>query len=288
MEQITSSIEQAIQYLSLIRITDIIDILLVAFVIYEAIRLVRRTNTKRVAKGIIIIIFALWMSEWLNLTVTNYLLSRFVEIGLIALVVIFQPEIRRGLERMGSGSILGFLRDRSGAQGMEQAITQVVLACDTMSTDHTGALIVFERYNRLDSQIKTGTIINADVSAELLKNLFFEKAALHDGAVIISEGRVVAAGCMLPLSNNTNLSRDLGMRHRAGIGMSEHSDAVVVIVSEETGAVSVAIDGMLKRHLSSETFEKILRSELIPDDTAADKSIKKRGIFGRGKRKDNG
>ena len=229
----------------------------------------------------------MWASDWLNLTVTNYLLSRFVEIGLLALVVIFQPEIRRGLERMGSSNVFRFLKGDTAVHGMEQAITQVVLACKTMSDEHTGALIVFERYNKLDSQIKTGTIINADVTAELLKNLFFEKAALHDGAVIISEGRIVSAGCMLPLSNNTNLSRDLGMRHRAGIGMSEHSDAVVAIVSEETGAISVAIDGMLKRHLTAETFEMILRSELINDDASGEKN-KKLGLFGRSKRKDDG
>jgi diadenylate cyclase len=138
-----------------------------------------------------------------------------------------------------------------------------VLACTDLSATRTGALIIFERDNRLDDQIRTGTIIDAETTAELLKNIFYPKAPLHDGAVIIRSGRIQAGGCMLPLSNNPNLSRDLGMRHRAGIGMSEASDAVVVIVSEETGAISVATGGMLKRHLTKETFEKLLRTELM-------------------------
>lgn len=287
MEQVKASIEQAIQYLSLIRVSDIVDILLVAFIIYEVIKLVRKTNTKRVAKGVLLIVLALWISEWLSLTVTNYLLSKFVEIGLLAIVIIFQPELRRALERVGSGNLLGFLRGDANVGSTEQAITQVVIACDSMSQEHTGALIVFERNYKLDNQINTGTVVHADVSAELIKNLFFEKAALHDGAIIIGEGKIIAAGCMLPLSNNTNLSRDLGMRHRAGIGMSEHSDAVVVIVSEETGAISVAIDGTLKRHLDTDTFEKILRSELLADDTGADKK-KKHTLFGKRKRNNDG
>ena len=144
-------------------------------------------------------------------------------------------------------------------------ITQTVLACVDMSATRTGALIIFERDNRLDDQIRTGTILDAETTAELLKNIFYPKAPLHDGAAIIRSGRIQAAGCMLPLSNNPNLSKELGMRHRAGIGMSEASDAVVVIVSEETGAISVAVNGMLKRHLTKDTFEKILRNELIPE-----------------------
>ena len=154
---------------------------------------------------------------------------------------------------------------------------------DRIVSGHTGALIVFERVNKLDSQISTGTVVNSDTTAELLKNIFYDKAPLHDGAVIITEGRIMAAGCMLPLSNNQNISRDLGMRHRAGIGMSEHSDAVVAIVSEETGAISVAIDGMLKRHLTPETFEKILRNDLIIEDKLEDESkpSKLKSVFKR-------
>ena len=150
---------------------------------------------------------------------------------------------------------------------MEQTIGQTVLACTEMSQSRTGALIVFEREILLDDMVRSGTVLDASVSSELLKNIFFVKAPMHDGAVIVRNGRVLGAGCMLPLSKNVNLSRDLGMRHRAGIGMSENSDAVVVIVSEETGSISVAIGGMLKRHLKPETLENLLRNELLPQDS---------------------
>ena len=149
---------------------------------------------------------------------------------------------------------------------IENAIAQTVLACTEMSKTRTGVLIVFEREMALDDIARTGTIVDARVSSELLKNIFFVKAAMHDGAVIMRDGRLLAGGCMLPLSKNVNLSRDLGMRHRAGIGMSENSDAVVVIVSEETGTISVAIGGLLKRHLMPETLEKLLINELVPQE----------------------
>jgi diadenylate cyclase len=165
----------------------------------------------------------------------------------------------------------------------EGAITQTVLACSDMSRSRTGALIVFVRDNQLTEPISTGTIVDAAVTAELLKNIFFVKAPLHDGAVIIKDGRIAAAGCMLPMSNNMNLSRDLGMRHRAGIGMSERSDAVVLIVSEETGAISIAVDGMLKRHLSTETVETLLRKELMQEETAMNRKINLPELF-RGKK----
>lgn len=264
MDEIKTAITQSLNYLLSARFTDILDMAIVAFLFYELISLIRRTNSNRVAKGIVIILLSLWVSSWMNLTVVNFVLTKTVEIGLLALVILFQPEIRRFLEKVGSGSIFAVLRGNVNARDIDVAITQSVLACDSMSDERTGALIVFERINNLDSQMNTGTIINSDVSAELLKNLFYDKAPLHDGAVIIRDGKIAAAGCMLPLSNNPNLSRDLGMRHRAAIGMSEHSDAVVAIVSEESGAISIAVEGMLKRHLSVDTFEKILRNELSP------------------------
>ena len=274
MEEFVLSINQAINYLLSARISDIVDMLIIAFFIYQLISIIRRTNTNRIAKGILLVVFLLWLSGWLHLTVVNYILSGAVELGLLALVILFQPELRRGLEKIGSRSIFAFLRGNTSTAEVDAAIIQTVLACATMSADKTGALIVFERVNLLDNQINTGTIINSDTTAELIKNVFYNKAPLHDGAIIIRDGRIAAAGCVLPLSNNTNLSRDLGMRHRAGIGMSEHSDAVIAIVSEETGSVSVAVDGMLKRHLTSETFEKILRNELIVDESLEDTSLK--------------
>lgn len=264
MGDIKTAVMQSLNYLFSARISDIIDILIVAFFIYELIGLIRRTNSNKVAKGIVIILLSLWISSWLQLTLVNFILTKAVELGLLALVILFQPEIRRFLEKVGSGGLFAVFSGNVNIRDIDTAITQVVIGCSTMSDDRTGALIVFERVNNLDSQMNTGTIINSETTAELIKNLFFDKAPLHDGAVIIREGKIAAAGCMLPLSTNLNLSRDLGMRHRAAIGMSEHSDAVTAIVSEESGSLSIAVDGMLKRHLSIDTFEKILRNELTP------------------------
>ena len=260
------SFEQLFAQISTIRINDIIDILLVALLFYFIISLIRTTQTFKVFMGIVVILLALWISGEMQLYTVNYLLRNAVQIGLLALVVLFQPEIRRFLERIGTGT--PFIRFLGGAPSTytENAITQTVLACTELARTKTGALIIFERENRLDDQIRTGTILDAEVTAELLKNIFYPKAPLHDGAAIIRNGRIEAGGCMLPLSENPNLSRDLGMRHRAGIGMSEASDALVVIVSEETGAISVAEKGMLKRHLTRDTFEKLLRSALMSEE----------------------
>lgn len=274
MDQFAAFWAKAVSLISTIRLADAVDILLVAFLIYKLIMLIRKTNTQRVAGGIVLLVVALWLSGVLELTMMHRLLQKTFELGLIALVVLFQPELRRLLERVGSVTTL-FNVKRMNHLTTETEITQTIMACTDLSETRTGALIVFERTNLLDEQMRSGTIVNADISAELLKNIFFVKAPLHDGAVIIRDGRVAAAGCVLPLTANTNLSPDLGTRHRAGIGMSEHSDAVVVIVSEETGAISIAVDGMLKRRLTPETFEAILRNELIPQE----KRQQKRGAL---------
>ena len=263
MDAITDVLGKALNILSTMRIFDVIDILIVAYLIYRAIWLVRRTNLFNLTKGLVVLLAVWALAEVFRLNMISSLLRKAVELGLIVLVILFQPELRRLLERMGSS-----LTTNRGVSSpvMETAITQTVLACKEMSESRTGALIIFERNVRLNTVIGTGTIVNADVSAELMKNMFFNKAPLHDGAVIIREGRLAAAGCVLPLTQNTNLSKELGMRHRAGIGLSEQSDAVVVIVSEETGAISMAIDGMLKRHLSAQTLNKLLHSELIVEE----------------------
>ena len=265
MSNFLSSLGQAFSQLGTIRLHDIFDILIVAGLFYFIIRLIRQTKTNKLFIGVLIVLFMLGLSEQLKLYTVNYILRNAVQIGLLALVVLFQPEIRRALEKLGTAPIKQIFGSPY-AKNADSAITQTVLACLDMSATKTGALIIFERDNRLDEQIRTGTIVNADITAELLKNIFYPKAPLHDGAVIIRSGRIESAGCMLPLSNNANLSKDLGMRHRAGIGMSEASDAVVVIVSEETGAISMAINGVFKRHLTQETFEKLLRSELLPEE----------------------
>lgn len=264
MQSVSTFIGKSINYLSTIGFSDIIDILIVAVIIYKVIDLIRKTSSYNVAKGLFVILIALGLSGVFNLTMINYLLKKVIEIGLIALVIVFQPEIRKLLAKMGSRNFYGFFSSRANnSSEIESAITQTVLACAQMSATKTGALIIFERNIRINDIMTTGTIIDAETTAELLKNVFYPKAPLHDGALIIRNSRIAAAGCVLPLTANNNLSKDLGMRHRAGIGASEQSDAVVVIVSEETGAISVAIEGMLKRNLSIDTFEKILRNELV-------------------------
>lgn len=246
-------------------VSDILDIAITAFVIYKIMGFISKTKSARIAKGVILVIAVMWLSDQLQLHVINWVFTKAIELGILALVVLFQPEIRRLLEQFGKNNItrLIFTHEVVGME-TEFAITQTVNACTQMAKDKVGALIIFEREISLDDMINTGTIVNADISAELIKNIFFNKAPLHDGAVIIRDGKIAAAGCMVPLSNNANLSRDLGMRHRAGIGASEHSDAVVAVVSEETGSISFAVDGMLKRHLAPDTFETLLRNELMP------------------------
>lgn len=266
MEVINNALGRSLNYLSSIGIADIIDILVVAFIIYRIIELIRMTNAYNLAKGLIIFLLFLGVSDFFKLTMINYMLRKAVEIGLVALVVLFQPELRHFLERIGSKFSSGI---DSENYSLDKAIEQTVSACTDMSASKTGALLVFERKMNLNEMIKTGTEIDSEVSSELLKNLFYNKAPLHDGAVIVENGRISAAGCVLPLSKNNNLSKDLGMRHRAGIGLSENTDSVVVIVSEETGAISVAIEGTLKRHLSPDALETILKTELLPKDTSS-------------------
>ena len=256
-------------YFPMIRfqLSDLLDIAILSFVIYKLLWMLRKTSSGRVMRGILIFLLAMFLSYTLDLTATSFVLDRVVELGILALVILFQPELRRLLEKMGSGRIgqvFASSKEPEGAE-VERAIQQTTEAYADMSRDKVGALMVFERQNLLDDIIKTGTPLDCSVSSELLKNLFWNKAPLHDGAVIVRDGRIVGAGCMLPLSSNVNLSRDLGMRHRAGIGMSENSDAVVVIVSEETGSISAAVGGMLKRHLAPETLERLLRNELLSE-----------------------
>ncbi|MBQ0038230.1 MAG: diadenylate cyclase CdaA [Clostridiales bacterium] len=256
------------KYLTLIRPTNVLDVAIIAYLVYKLLSLVKSTRAESILKGVAIILLALGLSSVLQLHGVNYILGHLVEWGVLALIILFQPEIRQILEKVGSKNInlLRIFTPEQQATELERAIDQTVMACTEMSKTRTGVLIVFERKIQLNDLVLSGTMLDASVSSELLKNIFFVKAPMHDGAVIVRHGRVLAAGCMLPLSKNVNLSRDLGMRHRAGIGMSENSDAVVVIVSEETGSISVAIGGMLKRHLMPETLSTLLRNELMPSE----------------------
>jgi diadenylate cyclase len=285
MEQIIAAVQSVFANFNMISIFDIIDIAIMAFLIYKFIMILRTTSSGGVVKGIILVVLALGASNVLHLYTFNFLLSKMLEMGVLALVVLFQPELRKILAQVGNSSFGTVFSDRPGSTDeLEKAITQTVEAYTALSKSKTGALMVFERKNMLDDAIRTGTSLDTVVNSELLKNIFWNKAPLHDGAVIVRNGRIVGAGCMLPMSGNVNLSRDLGMRHRAGIGVSEQSDAVVAIVSEETGSISVAVGGMLKRHLAPETLERLLRNELLPEKKEEDTPLSKLSALFRGKK----
>ena len=259
-------------------ITDIIDIVIVAFLVYHLIRFVRNTSAERLLKGVVILLAAQFIASRAYLNTISFVLEKTFYYGVIALLIVFQPELRRLLEQIGMGHVTRLLvRRENGQTEIDYAITQTVLACESMSWSRTGALMVFERMERLGEITKTGTRIDAEPSAELIKNIFYPKSPLHDGAMVLRDGRIHSAGCVLPLSKNLSLSRDLGTRHRSAVGMSEASDAVVVVVSEETGTISVAIGGMLKRELDAETLRKILEAELITN--TVDKKKKKSNLL---------
>lgn len=272
MERITNILGRAGNYMATMGISDFIDIIIVAFLIYRAIWFVRKSNFINLAKGLILVLVALWASEFFGLIMINYILRKAVELGMIALVILFQPELRRLLERMGST-----LDTRIGPSGTDltRAISEVAQACGDMAATKTGALLVFERNVSLAPIIGTGSVVNADASSELIKNLFFKNAPLHDGAVILRDGRIEAAGCILPLSKRKNISKDYGTRHRAGFGICEESDAIAVIVSEERGDICVAIHDEIKRHVSAGELATILTKELIHEE----KKNVNRGLF---------
>ena len=246
--------------------TDILDIAIVTFLIYKLLRLSKSRTVNQIVKAVVVLLVVSYVSDVLGLNTLNYIISKTIEVGLIALVVVFQPELRRLLERLGGSSIKGLFVPKAQVSDLPHTINETASACRSMSRQKIGALIVFERQTNLEEYFKTGTVVDAAVSCELLKNIFFPKAALHDGAVVIRGDRIAAAGCVLPLTQNPDLSRDLGTRHRASIGITEHSDAVVVVVSEETGVISCVVGGNLRRYLTPETLTKLLRTELMAED----------------------
>lgn len=258
-------IEYMIKYIQLLRISDLIDILIVAVIIYYLINLLRETRGMQLVKGIAFLFIVFFLSQWLKLNALNYILGGAMQIGAFALIVIFQPELRNLLERMGRfkvGRIIDLAADTSD-DDIQRTIESVSLAAANMSDSKTGALIVMERSTRLGEFISTGTMIDANVSSGLLENIFVPNTPLHDGAVIIRNNKIVTAGCLLPLTANNNLSRDLGTRHRAAIGLSEVTDAVIIVVSEETGKISIALNGSLTRNLSKDSLSKALNKMLI-------------------------
>ena len=258
-------LDYALKYLQLLRISDFIDIGIVAIIIYYVITLLRDTRAMQLVKGLILLFAVVFISRSLHFNALNYILGGAMQIGLFAVIVIFQPELRNILERMGRfkvGKIIDFAVDTPEDEIL-MTVESVVKAAADMSATKTGALMVIERETRLGEFISTGTMLDANVSSSLLENIFVPNTPLHDGAVIIRGNKIMTAGCVLPLSANNNLSNELGTRHRAALGLSEATDAVVVVVSEETGKISIARNGSLTRNLSQDSLKKALLKILI-------------------------
>lgn len=241
-----------------IGLNDAVDILIVAFIAYKVIGFIRDSRAQQLVKGMLVLVAAFFLSDIFDLYALNWLLKGTMTMGIIALVIIFQPELRRGLEYVGRSKIVKGPLSQLDKEKAKVITDEFVKAVDFFSASKTGALIILERETALYDIAETGTEINADISAQLLGNIFYEGAPLHDGAVIIRGDKLYAAGCVLPLTENKNLNKSLGTRHRAGIGITENSDAISIIVSEETGIISMAVDGKLTRFLDTKTVEKTL------------------------------
>lgn len=255
------------------KVTDVLDIVVVSFIIYNLIKIVRETRAEQLVKGILILLIAFAASSIFNLKMLYSLFTSFFQFSVLAILIVFQPELRRALEQIGRSKIGKYWNNFSQSNGIEEekikqtkrGIKCVVEAAAEFQKSKTGALIVFERQTRLGDIIDTGTIIDAEPSVPMIGNIFFNKAPLHDGAVVMRDGKIYAAGCILPLTkNNSTVSVDLGTRHRAALGISENSDAVIVVVSEETGTISMALNGVITRNYTRETLNVALEEQLIP------------------------
>lgn len=280
MENMRTTLDSIWNIIRDMGIIDFIDIAIVAILFYYIYKFIRERRAGKLAAGLLILLAVLLFSNFLNMHAMQFLLQNVFQVGMIAVIIVFQPELRSALEKMGSEPLRG-LRSIGESKTGERAqtlamISEVTEAVCDMSLDKTGALIVIERTTKLGDIVKTGTVINANSTTFLIRNIFFNKAPLHDGAMIIREGRLYAAGCFLPLSTNNDIIKDLGTRHRAAIGMSENSDAVIVVVSEETGTISVAVEGQLKRNFSYNSLKTELTGLLLSEDTQVSKAAGKK------------
>lgn len=279
-EWIQSAFNSFIALMNTFRLTDVLDIVTVSFLIYSLIKLIRETRAEQLVKGIFLLIIAFALSFQFELRVLSALFNTFFQFSVLAVFIVFQPEIRRALEQMGRSKIGKYWSNISGAKmdadeikAVKHGINSVVESAAMFQKSKTGALIVFERQTKLGDIIDTGTVVNAIPSVPMIGNIFFNKAPLHDGAMVIRDGMIYAAGCILPLTKNDNVSPELGTRHRAALGISENSDAVVVVVSEETGAISIAVNGNLKRDFTRETLRSELEDILLPESSEKDEKI---------------
>lgn len=255
---------------------DAVDIIIVAFLIYGVVKLVRETRAGQLVKGLFLLVILFIISSYFNLVMVSRVLAYFFQFAFVAILIVFQPEIRKALEQVGRNNVGQSIaavvtgRDRSYDRAqIRKAINAVVDGVGILQQLKMGALIVFERKTKLGDIIETGTQINCEPSGQIVGNIFFNKAPLHDGAMIIRDGMIHAAGCILPLTKNTLVSAELGTRHRAALGVSEESDAVVVVVSEETGQISVAVNGVLARRFTRDTLRDVLEGYLIPQEEAS-------------------
>ena len=268
-----------------IKVTDVIDIVIVSYLLYRLLGFIKETRAQQLFRGILLIIAFFLISEVFNLSLLNWLFTRLVTVGLIAVVILFQPEIRRGLEQIGRRGVLSWQFRDMGKEDMYATVHKIVDAVDDFSSTQTGALMAIERETMLTDISETGVIVDAEISVRLLGNLFYEGSPLHDGAVIIRGDRVHAASCVLPLTERQNIGKNLGTRHRAALGLSEVSDAFVIVVSEETGAISVAQNGEFKRFLDLKTLEKMLLDIYLPSSDDRD-LLSRLGILKGGRRDD--
>jgi len=261
-------LKDILNFFTKIDVFDVIDIGLVWLILYLAYKFIRERRASKLAIGVCILLALRVITDFYELVAMRFILQNVLQVGLIALVVVFQPELRSALEKVGGEPFRGIksLTDAKDSAVYSEVIDNLCEAICDMSLDKTGALIVIERETKLGDYAKTGTLINADVSSFQIKNIFFNKAPLHDGAVIIRNARVHAAGCFLPLSTNPDIIKDLGTRHRAAIGMSENSDAAVIVVSEETGVISIAHEGKLKRNFDYAQLHKELTQLMLEGD----------------------
>lgn len=273
--------------IEILRWQDVVDMVIIAFLLYKLLMFIRESSAAQVIKGIIGIIILTQFLGILQLNVSHYLFSSAIQIGIIAIIIIFQPELRRILDSVGRKHFKVFVKDtEDDSTVVLRSVALLTETAERLSKTQTGALICIERENKLSDIMKTGTIVNADISVELLCNIFYDKTPLHDGALIVKDWRISAAGCRLPLSENKTISKELGMRHRAGLGLSEVTDSLVIIVSEETGGISVAEGGILKRNLTPQTLSALLKNEFVHEN--ADKQNIGRFIPWKKNRKENG
>ncbi|BEP30073.1 diadenylate cyclase CdaA [Helicovermis profundi] len=260
-----------------IRIQDIIDILIVAYVFNKLLFLIKETRAEQLIKGLIILLIIQKLSEWAQLYVVQFILKNTMTLGLVALLIVFQPELRRALEYIGRSKLFEQSLADVFEEERKRTFKEITKSVASLSRDRTGALIVMEKQTGLNEIISTGIKIDSLVSSELLLNIFIPNTPLHDGALVVRKNKIMAAGCILPLTENQKISKELGTRHRAALGVAEISDAVVIIVSEETGAISVAMDGKLNRFLDTNTLENILVEAFRPSNNQV--LIKRRWRF---------